>query len=100
METERAAAIAAAAITKKEKEESEKEAKEKEAITNQPPTPPIENARSESPQAETAEESGGISFQTIIIIIALLLVVSTVCAKIFFKPQEEGEDFSENNSGD
>ena len=100
LETERAAAIAAAAITKKEEEESEQEAKEKEATTNQPPTPPIKNANSESPQAETAEESGGISFQTIIIIIALLLVVSTVCAKIFFKPQEEGEDFSENNSGD
>ena len=100
IETERAAAIAAAAITKKEKEESEQKAKEQEALKNKPLPTTSKNTDLENSKTETAPESSGISLQTIIIIIALLLAVSTVCAKLFFKPQDEGTDFAESDSED
>ena len=99
-ETERAAAIAAAEIVRKEKEETEKEAKEKkkaeeEALAAAKDSQKTSNSNINSTTPEP-EEGGGISLQTILIIIVVLLSVSTVCAKIFFKPKEETTGFSDD----
>jgi len=97
-EEKKAAALAAATAAAEEaarKEEEAKELKKKEAAA-------AEKARQEEAAAIAAAEKAardaaakkGISFQTILMILAIALIGITIGAKIFFKP-EEVEEFAQ-----
>ena len=93
-EAKKTAAIAAAAAEAEEatrKAAEEKEAKKKEAAA-------AEKARLEEAAAiaaaekaarDAANKKSGISFQTILIILVIVLIGITICVKIFLKPEEE-----------
>ena len=96
IEADRAAAIAAAEIERKEKEDREKAEKEKEKAEKEELAKAKKSQNNSNLNDVTSEpEADGISFQTILIIIALLLAVSTVCAKMFLKPKEDTTEFSD-----
>ena len=97
IEADRAAAIAAAEIERKEKEDREKAEKEKEKAEKEPLAKAKKSQNNSNLNDVASEpEADGISFQTILIIIALLLAVSTVCAKMFLKPKEDTTEFSDD----
>ena len=97
IEADRAAAIAAAEIERKEKEDREKAEKEKEKAEKEALAKAKKSQNNSNLNDVASEpEADGISFQTILIIIALLLAVSTVCAKMFLKPKEDTTEFSDN----
>ncbi len=92
-DAKKAAAIAAAAAEEEEaarKAEEEKEAKkQKEAAEQASREAAAAKEAAEQASREAANKKSGISFQTILIILAIVLIGITICIKIFFKPEED-----------
>ena len=92
-DAKKAAAIAAAAAEEEEaarKAEEEKEAKkQKEAAEQASSEAAAAKEAAEHASRESANKKRGISFQTILIILAIVLIGITICIKIFFKPEED-----------
>ena len=90
-EAKRAAAIAAAAAEAEQAAKKEEEAREQKK----------KNTAAEKASREAAAKKGGFSFRTILIILSIILIGITICAKIFLKPEEEllqeGEGEGEEN---
>ena len=78
-EAKKAAAIAAAAAAAEETAKKEEEAKEEKKKI----------AAAEKAAREASTKKDGISFQTILMILVVILIGITIYAKIFFKPAEE-----------
>ena len=96
-ETQKATAIAAAAAEAEEtakKEEEAKALKKKKADDEKASREAAEaaDAADEKASREAAAKKSGISFQTILMILAILLIGITLCVKIFFKPEEKFEE--------
>ena len=93
-EAKKVAAIAAATAEAEEvskKEEEAKEQKKKNAAADKASreAEAAANAAAAKASREAAAKKGGISFQTILFILVIILIGITICAKIFFKPEEE-----------
>ncbi len=93
-EAKKAAAIATAAAEAEEaakKEEEAKEEKKKIAAAEKAAREAEEAAAAAAEKAarEASTKKDGISFQTILMILVVILIGITICAKIFFKPAEE-----------
>jgi len=93
-EAEKAAAIAAATAEAEEASKKEEEAKEQKKKNVEAEKASREAADAdadadEKASREAAAKKGGISLQTILIILVIILIGITLCAKIFFKPEEE-----------
>ena len=96
-ETQKATAIATAAAEAEEtakKEEEAKALKKKKADDEKASREAAEaaDAAAEKASREAAAKKSGISFQTILMILAILLIGITLCVKIFFKPEEKFEE--------
>ena len=100
-EAKKVAAIAAATAEAEEvskKEEEAKEQKKKNAAADKASreAEAAANAAAAKASREAAAKKGGISFQTILFILVIILIGITICAKIFFKPEEEFAEEEEN----
>jgi len=96
-ETQKATAIATAAAEAEEtakKEEEAKALKKKKADDEKASREAADaaDAADEKASREAAAKKSGISFQTILMILAILLIGITLCVKIFFKPEEKFEE--------
>jgi len=96
-ETQKATAIAAAAAEAEEtakKEEEAKALKKKKADDEKASREAADAADADAEKAsrEAASKKSGISFQTILMILAILLIGITLCVKIFLKPEEKFEE--------
>ena len=92
-EAKRAAAIAAAAAEAEQAAKKEEEAREQKKKNTAAEKASREAAAAiaaaEKASREAAAKKGGFSFRTILIILSIILIGITICAKIFLKPEEE-----------